>query len=45
MVESKKALPEKVDTLDNVADSLTKFVGTEKFSWCRVAIGIFVMDC
>ena len=30
MVERKK-----VDTLDNVSDSLTKFVSNEKFSWCR----------
>ena len=33
MVESKKVLLEKVDTLDNVANSLTKFVSTEKLSW------------
>lgn len=45
MVESKKVLLEKVDTLDNVADSLTKSVRTEKFSWCREAMGIFSLDC
>jgi hypothetical protein len=28
-------LAEKVDTLKNVADSLTKFVPTKKFSWSR----------
>ena len=33
MVESMKVLLEKVDTLENVADSLTKSVSTEKFSW------------
>ena len=44
MVESKKVLLEKVDTLDNVVDSLT-IVSTEKFSWCRVAMGIFALDC
>ena len=35
MVEDKKVLLEKVDTVKNVADSLTKSVSTEKFSWCR----------
>jgi hypothetical protein len=32
MVEEKKALLEKVDTLKNVADSLTKSMSIEKFS-------------
>ena len=32
MVEEKKVLSEKVDTLKNVADSVTKFVSIEKFS-------------
>ena len=45
MVESKKVLLEKVDTLHNVADSLKKYVSTEKFSWCRVAMGISVLNC
>ena len=45
MVESKKVLLEKVNTLDNVVDSLTKFVSTEKFSWCGVAMGISTLDC
>ena len=45
MVESKKVLLEKVDTLGNVADSLTKSVSTEKFSWCREAMGISSLDC
>ena len=45
MVESKKVLLEKVDTLDNVADSLTKSMSTEKFSWCKVEMGIFSLDC
>jgi hypothetical protein len=35
MVEEKKVLLMKVDTLKNVVDSLTKSVSTEKFSWCR----------
>ena len=26
--------------LENVADSLTKYVSTEKFSWCRAAMDI-----
>ena len=40
MVEEKK-----VDTLENVADSLKKYVSTEKFSWCRESMGIFALDC
>ena len=38
MVESMKVWLEKIDTLGNVANSLTKAVSTKKFSWCRVAI-------
>ena len=45
MVESMKVLLEKVDTLNNVADLLTKSVSTEKFSWCREAMGISALDC
>jgi hypothetical protein len=45
MVEEKKVLLEKVDTLKNVADLLTKSVSTEKFSWCRVTMGIASLDC
>jgi hypothetical protein len=44
MVEEKKVLLEKVDTLKNVADLLTKSVSTEKFSWCRVTMGISTLD-
>ena len=40
MVESNKVLLEKVDTLENIANSLTKFVSAVKFSWCREAMGI-----
>jgi hypothetical protein len=40
MVEEKKVLLMKVYTLNNVADSLTKYVSTEKFSWCRGSMGI-----
>ena len=39
MVESMKVL------LENVVDSLTKSMSTEKFSWCRAAMGIFALDC
>jgi hypothetical protein len=44
MVEE-KVLLDKVDTLDNVANSLTKFVSTENFSWCRESMGISALDC
>ena len=40
-----KVLLEKVDTLENVVDSLTKSVRTEKFSWCRAAMGISALNC
>jgi phosphoribosyl-AMP cyclohydrolase len=45
MVEEKKVLLMKVDTLKNVVDSLTKSVSTEKFSWCRGSMGIVSLDC
>jgi hypothetical protein len=45
MVEEKKVLLEKVDTLKNVAHSLTKSVSTKNFSWCRKTIGIASRDC
>ena len=40
MVENKKVLLEKVDTLKNVVDSLTKSMSTKKFSWCREGMGL-----
>jgi hypothetical protein len=40
MVESNKMLLEKVDTLENIVDSLTMSVSFVKFSWCREAMGI-----
>jgi hypothetical protein len=45
MVEEKKVLLMKVDTLKNVLDSLTKYMSTEKFSWCRGSMGIVSRDC
>eukprot|EP00253_Pinus_taeda_P017461 PITA_17461 len=40
MIEDKKVLLVKVDTLKNTTDALTKFVTSEKFSWCRETTGI-----
>lgn len=34
MMEDKKVLLVKVDTLKNIADALTKSVSSGKFSWC-----------
>jgi hypothetical protein len=45
MVEEKKVLLMKVDTLKNVVDSLKKYVSTKKFSWCRGSMGIVALDC
>jgi len=44
MVEEKKELLVKVDTLKNVADSLTKSVSTDRFSWCRETMGVADLD-
>ena len=40
MIEDKKVLLVKVDTLKNTADALTKSVSSEKFSCCRETMGI-----
>ena len=40
MVERNKVFLEKVDTLENITDSLTKSMSVVKFSWCREAMGI-----
>eukprot|EP00253_Pinus_taeda_P003545 PITA_03545 len=40
MIEDKKVLLVKVDTLKNTADALKKSVSSEKFSWCRETMGI-----
>ena len=45
MVEEKKVLLMKVDTLKNVTDSLTKFVSANKFSLCRGSMDIASLDC
>ena len=44
MVEDKKMLLDKVETLNNVANSLTKSVSIEKFSWCRESMGIDALN-
>jgi hypothetical protein len=43
MVEWNKVLLEKVNMLQNIVDSLTKYVSFVKFSWCREAMGISTM--
>ena len=40
MVKDKKVLLEKVGTMKNVAESLTKSISIEKFSRCREYMGI-----
>jgi hypothetical protein len=40
MVETNKVILEKVDTLENITNSLTKYVSVVKFSWCREEMGI-----
>ena len=40
MVENQKSLLEKVDTVENTLDSLTKSMSTEKFTWCRESMGL-----
>eukprot|EP00253_Pinus_taeda_P014946 PITA_14946 len=44
MIEDKKVLLVKVDTLKNTIDSLTKSMSFEKFSWCRETMGIAGLD-
>lgn len=40
MVEDGKVNSEKVDTLVNVADALTKLVSTEELKWCSDFMGL-----
>eukprot|EP00253_Pinus_taeda_P010578 PITA_10578 len=44
MIEDKKLLLVKVGTLKNTMDALTKFVSSEKFSWCREKMGVAELD-
>jgi len=44
MVEDKRVLLVKVDTLKNTADALTNSVSIEKFSWCRETMGVVGED-
>jgi hypothetical protein len=44
MIEENKVSLMKVDTLKNVADSLTRSLSTEKFCWCRGSMGIATLD-
>jgi len=44
MIEDKKVLLVKVENLMNTTDALTKFVSSEKFSWCRETMGIARLD-
>jgi hypothetical protein len=40
MVEDGKVILEKVDTLQNVADALTKPMSIGKFKWCCESMGL-----
>ena len=44
MVGHNKVLLEKVDTLKNVEDLLSKFVSTKKFFWCRESMEIAALN-
>jgi len=44
MIEDKNVLLVKVNTLNNVADSLIEFVNSEKLSCCRETMGITALD-
>eukprot|EP00253_Pinus_taeda_P014751 PITA_14751 len=44
MIEDKKVLLVKVDTLKNTANALTKSMSSEKFSWCIETMGITGLD-
>ena len=44
MIEDKKVLLVKVDTLKNIVDALTKSMSSEKFYWCRETMGIAGLD-
>ena len=44
MIEDKKVLLVKVDTLKNTTDALAKYVSSENFSWCRETMGILGLE-
>jgi hypothetical protein len=44
MTKINKVLLEKVDTLENIADSFTKSVNVVKLSWCKESIGIVALS-
>jgi len=44
IIEDKKVLLVKVDTLKNIADALTKSMSYEKFSWCRETMDVAGLD-
>jgi len=44
VVEEKKLLVVKVDTLKNVADALTKSMSTKNFSWCTEIMDVASLD-
>ena len=44
MIEDKKVLLVKVDTLKNAVDAWKKSMSSEKFSWCREIMGIARLD-
>ena len=44
MIEDKRVLLVKVETLKNVANALIKSVSTQKFSWCRETMGVVELD-
>ena len=44
MIEDKKVLLVKVDTLKNTADALTKYVSSKKLSWCIETMGVVGLD-
>ena len=43
MIEDSKGKLEKVETLMNVFDALTKPVSIEKFRWCLESMGLSVL--
>jgi hypothetical protein len=43
MVDIKKVLLEKVETLENIVDSLTNYETVVKLYWCREEMGIVSM--